>query len=146
MSQGTLISMPTASGLVNQCSWKDNVFALTMLTVNDRKSKVTRVRKRPKKTLSKAKTTRVPFRDQPTKELEIPKVYDYYNHNMLAVNMTDQLASLNSDHQRIRKGAWQALEQWLLVTILVNCYLVAFYIDIKEEKQIKFQNQQDFRI
>jgi hypothetical protein len=56
MPWGTLISMPTASGLVNQCGWKDNTFALTMLTVNDGKSKVTKVRKRPKKTLFKAKT------------------------------------------------------------------------------------------
>jgi hypothetical protein len=105
MPWGTLISMPTASGLVNQCSWKDNTFALTMSTVNDEKSKVTRVRKRPKKTLSKAKTARVPFRDQPTKELEIPEVYDYYNHNMLVVDVADQLASSNSGHRRIRRGA-----------------------------------------
>ena len=27
----TLISMPTTSGLVDQCGWKDNAFALTML-------------------------------------------------------------------------------------------------------------------
>jgi hypothetical protein len=146
MPWGTLISMPTASGLVNQCGWKDNTFALTMSTVNNRKSKVTRVRKRPKKTSSKAKTARVPFGDQSTKELKIPEVYDYYNYNMLAVNVADQLASSNSGHQQIRRGAWQALEQWLLVTVLVNCYLVAFYINIKEEKQIKFRNQRDFRM
>ena len=56
MLWGTLISMPTTSGLVNQCGWKDNV---TMSTVSAGKSKVTRVRKRPKKTSSKAKTSRV---------------------------------------------------------------------------------------
>jgi hypothetical protein len=76
-----------------------------MLTVNNGKSKVTKVRKRLKKTLFKAKTARVLFRDQLTKKLEIPKLYNYYNYNMLAVNVTDQLASLNSDQQRIRRGA-----------------------------------------
>jgi hypothetical protein len=101
---GTLISMPTASNLVNQCGWKDNAFALTMSTVHDGKSKVTRVRKRPKKTSSKAKTARVPFGDQPTKELEIPELYDCYNHNMLAIDVADQLASSNSGKQRIKRG------------------------------------------
>jgi hypothetical protein len=96
--------MPTASGLVNQCGWKDNAFALTMSTVHDGKSRVTRVRKRPKKTLSKAKTARVLFGDKATKELEIPELYDYYNHNMLAVNIADQLASSNSGHRQIRRG------------------------------------------
>ena len=146
MARGTLISIPTASGLVNQCGWKDNAFALTMSTVHDRKSKVTRVRKRPKKTSSKAKTARVPFGDQPTKELEIPKLYDCYNHNMLAIDVADQLASSNSGRRRIKRGAWQALDQWLLVTTLVNCYLVAFYSDIEGERQVKFRSQQDFRL
>ena len=143
---GTLISMPTASGLVNQCGWKDNAFALTMSTVHNRKSMVTRVRKRPKKTSSKAKTARLPFGNQPTKALEIPELYDCYNHNMLAIDIADQLASLNSGRRRIRRGAWQALDQWLLITVLVNCYLVAFYSDIEGERQIKFRSQQDFRI
>jgi hypothetical protein len=60
-----------------------------MLTVNNGKSKVTKVRKRPKKTLSKAKTTQVLFEDQLTKELEISELYNCYNYNMLAVNVAD---------------------------------------------------------
>jgi hypothetical protein len=143
---GTLISMPTASGLVNQCGWKDNAFALTMSTVDDGKSTVTRLRKRPKKTSSKAKTSRVPFEDQPTKELDIPKVYDSYNHKMLPIDVADQLAGSNSGRRRIRRGAWQAIEQWLLVTVLVNSYLVAFYSKVDGERQIKFRNQHDFRM
>ena len=109
-----------------------------MSTVYDGKSKVTRVRKRPKKTSSKARTARVPFGDQPTKELEIPELYDCYNHNMLAVDVADQLASSNSGRRRIKRGAWQALDQWLLVTTLVNCYLVAFYSNVEGERQIQF--------
>ena len=97
--------MPTASGLVNQCGWKDNAFVLTMSTVDDGKSKVTRLRKRPKKTSSKAKTSRVPFGDQRTKELDIPVVYDKYNNKMLAVGEADQLAGSNGGSRRIRREA-----------------------------------------
>jgi hypothetical protein len=81
--------MLIASGLVNQCGWKNNAFALTMLIVHNGKSRVTKVRKRPKKTLFKAKTARVPFGNKATKELKIPELYNCYNHNMLAVNIAD---------------------------------------------------------
>jgi hypothetical protein len=47
------------------------------------------VRKRPKKTLFKAKTAQILFRDKATKELKIPKLYDCYNYNMLVVNIAD---------------------------------------------------------
>jgi hypothetical protein len=43
-----------------------------MLTVFDKSACVTTIQKRPKKTLTNAKTARVLFKDQPTKELEIP--------------------------------------------------------------------------
>jgi hypothetical protein len=103
--------MLITSGLMNQYGWKDNAFALTMLTVYNKTGYVTIIQRRPKKTLTNAKTTQVLFRDQPTKELEILKVYHEYNHKMLEVNITDQLASLNSGQRRIRKGAWQAIDQ-----------------------------------
>jgi hypothetical protein len=75
-----------------------------MLTVNNKKSKVIRLWKQPKKTLSKAKTSQVLFKDQLTKELEIPKVYNNYNYNMLSINIADQLTGLNSSRRRIRRG------------------------------------------
>ena len=143
---GTLISMPTTSGLVNQCGWKDNAFVLAMSTVFDGESTVNRLRRRPKKTSSMAKTARVPFGDQPTKVLPIPQLYDSYNHNMLAVDVADQLASSNAGYRRIRRGAWHALDQWLLVTVLVNSYLVALNSDVKTDRQVNFRNQHDFRI
>jgi hypothetical protein len=65
---------------------------------------------------------------------------------MLAVNIADQLASSNSGHRQIRRGVWQALDQWLLITVLVNCYLVAFYAMVEGEREIKFRSQRDFRI
>ena len=60
-----------------------------MSIVHTKESKVTRVRKRPKKTLSKTKTACVTFGDQATKELEIPELYDCCNHNMLAIDVAD---------------------------------------------------------
>ena len=48
--------------------------------------------------------------------------------------------------RRIRRDAWQALEHWLLSIVLVNTYLVSLYSNIDEEKEVKFQNQRDFRM
>jgi hypothetical protein len=117
-----------------------------MSTVYNRTGRVTTVRKRPKKTSTNTKTAQVLFGDQPTKELKISEVYRKYNHKILEVNIADQLASSNSSQRRIRKGAWQAIDQWLFVSILVNSYLVAFYSKVKGKRQIKFRNQHDFRI
>ena len=103
--------MPTASGLVCQMGQKDNTFALAILTVFNKKEKVTRLQKRPKKTLSKAKTARVSFGDKAIKKLEIPKIYDFYNYNILAVDVTDQLAAFNAGYRRIRRGVQQAIKQ-----------------------------------
>ncbi len=44
--------------------------------------RVLRLRKRPKETSSKAKTTRIPFGNQATKILSIPVIADRYNYNM----------------------------------------------------------------
>ena len=143
---GTLVSIPTKSGLVNQLGWKDMAFALMMTTVHDAKGRVTCVRKRPKATSTSAKTARKPFGDQTTRELEIPEPYHAYNHSMNGVDIADQLASSNSGKRRIRRGAWQALDQWLLVTVLVNTYLIAFYSRKKVETKIKFRSQKDFRV
>ena len=60
---GILILIPIVLGLVNQYSQKDNIFALMILTVYNRKSKITKVWKRPKKTSSKVKTVCILFRD-----------------------------------------------------------------------------------
>jgi hypothetical protein len=69
--------------------WKDNTFALAISIFHTISGRVTRVRKQPKETSSNAKTTRKPFGDQPTKELEIPVLYDSYNHKIGAVDITD---------------------------------------------------------
>ena len=75
--------MCTANSLVAQIGWKDNAFVLMMSTTIDGEETVLRERKRPKKTLSKAKTARVPFGNLPKKELLIPIAFDKYNFNIL---------------------------------------------------------------
>jgi hypothetical protein len=60
-----------------------------MSTVFDGSACVIIIRKRPKETSTNTKTARVLFEDQPTKELEIPQVYDFYNHKIGAIDIVD---------------------------------------------------------
>ncbi|KAL5331195.1 hypothetical protein ACEPPN_000724 [Leptodophora sp. 'Broadleaf-Isolate-01'] len=75
-----------------------------MSTYWDGKTKVLRVRKRPKKTAGNAKVSRVPFGDEPTKELWIPELYDAYNNTMGAVDIGDQLQGHNASLRRLRRA------------------------------------------
>jgi hypothetical protein len=52
---------------------------------------VVRLRKRPKETSSKAKTTRAPFSKEAIKELSIPAITDKYNYDMGVVDEFDYL-------------------------------------------------------
>jgi hypothetical protein len=54
---------------------------------------VVRLRRRLKETSSKAKTSRVPFREEAIKELSIPIIADAYNYHMGAVNEFDYLTA-----------------------------------------------------
>ncbi len=52
------------------------------------------LRKRPKETSSKARTTRAPFgKDEAVKELSIPTIVDKYNYNIGAVDEFDYLTA-----------------------------------------------------
>jgi hypothetical protein len=55
--------------------------------------RVLRLRKRPKETSSKAKTSRIPFSNQAIKVLLIPAIADGYNYHMGAVNEFDHLTA-----------------------------------------------------
>jgi hypothetical protein len=144
MEWGTVYHMPTESNLVNQVGFKDNAFALAMSTFWDGDSKVLSLRKRPRETSSKAKTARKPFGKDTTKWLLIPSLFDGYNFNMGASDRADQLAGNNSGKRRIKRGGWQAIEQWLLVTVLVNSYLIALYSGAEEG--VKYESQDKFRL
>jgi hypothetical protein len=64
-----------------------------MSTVINRNKQVKKKRKRLKKTLFKAKTTRVPFKNQLTKKLIISQLYNSYNYNIRAVNKHNNITS-----------------------------------------------------
>ena len=101
---------------------------------------VVRLRKRLKETSFKAKTSRVPFGEEPIKELNIPVITDEYNHYMGAVNEFDHLIAQNLELRPCKRGGSQALEHWLLRTILVNCYLLALCSDVLEPRQVSFKS------
>jgi hypothetical protein len=72
-----------------------------MSSVLSSDQKVLRLRKRPKETSSKAKTSRVPFRNIATKELEIPAVANGYNYHMGAVDDFDHLTAQNASLRQV---------------------------------------------
>jgi hypothetical protein len=79
----------STSTIPDQIGWKDNAFALIMSTVFNGNTLVSRLKKRPKESSSKAKTAQKLFGDQPTKELEISQPYNSYNHQIEGVNITN---------------------------------------------------------
>ena len=103
--------------------------------------RVVRLRKRPKETSSKAKTSRVPFGREPIKELNIPAIANEYNYHMRAIDEFDHLTARNPGLRLVRRGGHQALEHWLLRTVLVNCYLLALCSDVPEPRQVSFRSQ-----
>jgi hypothetical protein len=117
-----------------------------MLTVINRNKQVKKEHKRPKKTLSKTKTARVPFKDQPTKKLIIPQLYNSYNYNIGAVNKHNNITSQNAGLKPVIKEGYQAIEHWLFRVALVNSYLLSLYSDLEALREVKFRSQQDFRI
>jgi len=107
--------------------------------------RVNRLRKRPKETSSKAKTARIPFGKDTTKILSIPAITDGYNYHMGAVDEFNHLTAQNPGLRLVKRGGHQALEHWLLRTVLINCYLLSLCSDIPEPREVRFRSQQDFR-
>jgi hypothetical protein len=68
---------------------------------------------------------------------------------MGAVDEFDHLTAQNAGLRPVRRGGHQAIEHWLLRTVLVNCYLLALCnkkADSDLPSSINFRSQQDFRI
>jgi hypothetical protein len=107
--------------------------------------RILRLRKRPKETSSKAKTAQIPFGNQATKVLSIPVITDGYNYYMGAVDEFDYLTAQNAGLRHVERGGYQALEHWLLRTVLINCYLLALYSNVPEPRAVSFRSQSDFR-
>jgi hypothetical protein len=107
--------------------------------------KVTRLRKRPKETSSKAKMSRVPFGNQPKKELAIPAITERYNYYIGVVDEFNHLTAQNARLRHVVRGGHQAFKHWLLRTVLVNCYILSYHSDVLEPREVSFRSQQVFR-
>jgi hypothetical protein len=142
---GETHSMYTSNGEVCHIRWKDQAFVLIMSSFMSGDQRIDRLRKRPKETSSKAKTARKPFGKEPIKVLSIPAIADGYNYYMGAVDEFDHLTAQNAGLRHVERGGYQALEHWLLRTVLINCYLLALCSDIPEPRAVSFRSQQDFR-
>ncbi|CAM6031685.1 unnamed protein product, partial [Sphagnum compactum] len=142
---GETYSFYTLNGEVCQIRWKDQAFVLMISSFISGDERVLRLRKKPKETSSKAKTSREPFGSKATKELSIPAVADGYNYHMGAVNEFDHLTAQNTGLRHVERGGHQALEHWLLRSVLINSYLLALCSDVPEPRAVSFRSQADFR-
>ena len=59
--------------------------------------------------------------------------------------MVVTLTAQNAGLRHVERGGHQALEHWLLRTVLINSYLLALCSDVPEPRQVSFRSQQDFR-
>jgi hypothetical protein len=130
---GTLYSAPTIDNNVLQYAWKDNALVLFLSTTHDSKHEqlVIRHRKRPSKTSSSAKTARIPFGSEPSKDLPIPKFVDDYNDHMGQVDQADQLRATNPGLRRVVRGGWHALWNFIFNVTLVNSFLLSDYTKVR---------------
>ena len=110
-------------GSVAEFGWKDQQVVLFMSTVHTGKRYVQRVRRRPAKTSTNARTSRAPFGDLAVKKLPIPDFIDLYNHFMNGVDVADQLRCYY-DTQRIHLKTWKPLWHFLLNTTVCNSYKI----------------------
>ena len=78
---------------VFQIAWKDQAMVLFISTVSNGTKKIVRQRRRPAKTATNARTSRMVFGDAVVKDLLIPDYINMYNHSMNGVDMADQLRS-----------------------------------------------------
>ena len=88
---GQLYKSLSDDGKVMQYAWKDQNVVLFMSTVSNNQETVKRLRRRPAKSATNARTSRAVFGEMTTKELDIPKFIDMYNHYMNGVDNADQL-------------------------------------------------------
>lgn len=91
---GDLYATKSANGHVLMVAWKDQNVVLFITTVDRPDKTVIRPRRRPAKTATNARTSRVIFAEnEHVKPLPIPLFIDRYNHYMNGVDVTDQLRS-----------------------------------------------------
>jgi hypothetical protein len=82
--------------------------------------KITRDRKRPKKTSTNSSIAREVFNKQHRKQLEIPLFIDCYNHHINSVDITNQLRATATVHFSRNKKEFFPRMFWSINMILTN--------------------------
>lgn len=101
---------------------------------------IIRTRKRPCTTSTSDKIALEDFGEQPANESPIPTVIDLYDHNMNAVDRSDQLGTSFSGEQRTQQEGWPAFFESVFHAVLVNCWLISKHNDGG------FKNHEAFRM
>ena len=112
---------------------------LFMTSIDIGQEFVNRMRRRPAKTATNAKTSRAMFDDVATKVLPIPKPIDLYNHYMNGVDVADQLRCYYNT-QRVCNKTWKPLWHWLLDTTVTNSYKIANTTEERSYAELKKHN------
>ena len=121
---GTEYTTLSEDNEVFQVAWKDQAMVLFISTVSNGTKSIVRQRRRPAKTSTNARTSRIVFGDAVVKDLAIPDYIDMYNHFMNGVDIADQLRSYYNT-QKSHWKSWKALWHFLLDTTITNSYLQA---------------------
>ena len=130
---------------VMEYAWKDQNVVLFMSTVSDPRDNITRLRRRPAKTATNARTSRAVFGEESLKVLDIPAFIDMYNHHMNGVDNADQLRCYYST-QRVHYKSWKPLWHFLLDTTIVNCYKIHKRIPRRRTESWNQYSQREFRV
>ena len=143
---GKLYSYLSKDKRVLELAWKDQNVVLFMTTMSNGQKKIKRLRRRPAKTATNARTSRAVFsQDKARKELLIPEFIDQYNHYMNGVDNADQLRCYYST-QRVHFKSWKPLWHFLLDTTITNSYKIAYYTPERVERvQKTFQETYSYR-
>ena len=127
-------------------AWKDQNVVLFMSTISNGRKTVKRLRRRPAKTATNARTSRAVFGEMTTKELNIPEFINMYNHYMNGVDNADQLRCYYST-QRVHLKSWKPLWHFLLDSTIVNSYLLYHCISEQSKNQPRnHYSQREFRV
>ena len=121
---GKLYACLSEDKRVLEFAWKDQNVVLFMSIVSNCRDTVTRLRRRPTKTATNARTSRAPFQGKDVKELDIPEFIDLHNLFMNGVDVADQLRSYYTT-QRTHFKTWKPLWHFLLDTTITNAYKIA---------------------
>ena len=149
---GRLYGAISEDGNVAQFAWKDQQVVLFMSTVHNGRKKVEKLRslpkhllmfvqveklrRRPAKTSTNARTSRAPFGDLAVKKLPIPDFIDLYNHFMNGVDVADQLRCYY-DTQRVHLKTWKPLWHFLLDTTVVNSYKIINTTELRPYAELR---------